>query len=255
MPITRQYRVGCAGKSSRRSNDNPLVKITTMIINAFQKSCDRNPLSPSLDQAQGLNGIPKFNICSWMANLHKNNLDDILFNVGGNYDSLQIRVDVLCKFLTKGEKIRPLVLMDGHGRTLYLIMLNLLRNGFTEEEINGKIKVVDISDGAVMWHERFFPIGVETYQMDIFDAYEIETMINPDTVFYFNFCGIKTEDNCIKCCDIFEANRNVMVSFSMARKAKDCSFIIDLNEYCSRQCKLVDDGRSLSFPTFVNWSD
>lgn len=234
-----------------RSTNNVASRFMVMIINAFQKSNDSNPLSPSLGQAIALDDLSQKDIYEWVEMIEVNELDKYLFSVG-HYNSLVKRVERLCELLTKDGNIKPLVMMDGHGRTLYFIIICLIHMGYTQEDIENKIKVVDIDDGAIMWHEKFFPSGVICDRSNIFDTYEKEMKINPDTVFYFNFCGIKSEENSIKCRQILSTNSNVMLSFSMERAAKTCKYINELQSFCDKNCDLIDDGRRNEFPTYIS---
>ena len=243
-----------AGKTLRQGRSNAHDAVYTILFNAFGQGTEKNPLKPSTHQALALNGFPKMSIFVWYTYININNIDMYLFGVGGHQESLQIRVNALCTMLTKDGKLRPLVMMDGHGRTLYLVIKFLFENGYTEEEINGNIKVVDIDEGAVMWHERFFPSGVETFDIDIFDAYEKQMKINQESVFYFNFCGIKTKENCSKSIKIMRENSNVMLSFSLERNAKHSDHIQELDSFCQRECFSVLDNRQHEFPTYINKS-
>jgi hypothetical protein len=250
MKISKTSSRSCNGACKTKTRSNLATKLNVMIINAFQMGNDSNPLSPSTQQALALKDVSYMSIYEWIEMIEANGLYEHLFSVGHS-DSLAKRVTALCKLLTKDGILRSLVMMDGHGRTLYLVIICLLHMGYTQEDIEGNIKVVDIDDGAVMWHNKFFPRGIESIESDIFDSYKEQMKVNPDTVFYFNFCGIKYEDNCHKVRDIMGINPNIMVSFSMERAAKKCKYIVMLKSYCDKNCVLVDDGNRLDFPTYI----
>jgi len=99
-----------------------------------------------------------------------------------------------CLFLAKASiKTKDIVILDGHGRTLYYLItfLSLLA---PNKEFN--IHIPDIDEYSYRWHQLFFPqdsiFKIKNYLGDIFSI----SKWPKTSVVYFNFCGIgKSENN------------------------------------------------------------
>lgn len=250
-PVTRR---------SRTTMDDQ-VKI---VIRALVEGTDgANPLSPSTQQAIMLarEGYRKPRLIRWMRMIDPEYGGLALYMFQDGYiDSLTIRVAALCDKIARYGQLQPLVMLDGHGRTLFLVIRNLISRGFSPEDIAGKITLVDSSEGAAMWHRAFVPDEIEKIEEDVFETYWRDRLSNPErgTFFYFNFCGIgngeseeRTKEKCDMLMQIMDVDSEVMLSFSLARAAKVSAPIQELKAFCDSDCELVDDGRGEDFPTYI----
>lgn len=170
-----------------------------------------NPFIPSCQASQALKHFPKMDIEMWHNFIR--HTSTVLRGLKGSADmeSIRRRARALANISIVDEVLQPIVLLDGHGRVLYSLIRSLYRRGIPFSEMAGKITVVDKSLGSHMWHQAFFPIGVECVEGDIID----HVKENPNTIVYFNFCGIGSMDTVQRLFELLptRASRTTLLSF------------------------------------------
>jgi hypothetical protein len=198
---SHRYRPRRAGR--RRGPLDPVqlfMQLVGAIVNAFSLDGDavggvENPLMPSCQQAQRLPAeCRQMDIESWYSMIrYQPDVSNQLFRHGHN-ESLRHRARGLAQMMTQGERLRSVVIMDGHGRFLYDLIRALRKQGVTFAQMDGLITVVDNAEGPHMWHEAFFPKGVNSVYEDIVDY----VRVHPDHIAYLNFCGIGSMDTSVR---------------------------------------------------------
>ena len=142
----------------------------------------------------------------------------------GFYDSLIERTRQLAEWMLRPDgMIRPIILMDGHGRTVFCLISALLDLGVLFEAMVNKIIVIELDECVHEWHTKFLPEGVISINDDIFrimndimcegitirpiesrndfcwvsgSNYGVVTLNWPsEIVLYANFCGILQEES------------------------------------------------------------
>lgn len=219
---------GCGKTQKRRSpRYNPLSKHQKM-AEIMREACSHNensnPLKPSSGQVMKLikcgYNFNDMTIETWYHFLKENLLIDQLFTVRGGSTkkvSLTIRCQKLAKMLANSDgSMKHCYMMDGHGRTLFMLVEALLLSGISFEEMEGKIHVVDIDEYSHQWHMHAFPKGIDSIQSNIFHL-----EIPKSAILYLNFCGI---GGCIEQTKSTILNRfhnTTMLSLSITKRFDD----------------------------------
>ncbi len=139
--------------------------------------------------------FPHFNMKQWIYLMNFNNSYTNLFIDGDKKIDLINRVRLIFKEMYM-RKSTNIVVFDGHGRTIFLLIQFMYAYNY---EFN--IKVYEILKGTYSWHVDFFPsepnetgkrlINIEgDIQNLINGTYEDITLNLTDTLVYLNFCGI-----------------------------------------------------------------
>lgn len=103
------------------------------------------------------------------------------------------RVIVLIHRIVMDGSITSVILLDGHGRTLYLLLQGLkICEDLIEPErlaqLKQNITVVEATDEVQEFHENCFPTEVTCVQSDVFD--HLAGVNFDSTLVYLNFCGL-----------------------------------------------------------------
>ena len=126
------------------------------------------------------------------------------------------RVTSIYHHLRKNKHVNKVILMDGPGRIVSKLKLELNR---LNREVD--IHVVDIDPIAVEWHNLFFPKEITGEIKDILKVIHDQDTTENKTFIYLNFCGISGTLNTLPKTGIsdFIAKLNqindVMISFSV----------------------------------------
>jgi len=108
----------------------------------------------------------------------------------------------IVNYIIQNPNINNLVLLDGHGRTIALIVYLLQSLSSRMEQRNLDIIIFEIDEITHEWHTEFFPTNREligsfnvqlvNFYNDILDPSIIntDTLRNNDTLIYYNFCAI-----------------------------------------------------------------
>ena len=103
------------------------------------------------------------------------------------------RVIVLVQRIVMDNSITSVILLDGHGRTLYLLLQGLkICEDLIEPErlaqLKQNITVVEATDAVQEFHENCFPNEVTCVQSDVFT--HLRGINFDSTLVYLNFCGL-----------------------------------------------------------------
>ncbi len=144
------------------------------------------------------------------------------------------RAKAIANLMAGGEARRiddqrtTIILMDGHGRFLYLLMKEL--QTISEELLNRcKFFVYDINATVTEWHKKFFPRSCTSKTLNILNMNPLELVDpNPESernlknILYLNFCGIGPQKNKVSLAQFLEklsfARTYVYISFLNARR-------------------------------------
>lgn len=95
-------------------------------------------------------------------------------------DHVQRAKELVNSLVMTGSNV--LALMDGHGRIIWQVLIELKTRGLN---INAyRFQIYDIDDDVNAWHYRFLPASCEIIPEDIL------IQSNYPQVVYFNFCGL-----------------------------------------------------------------
>jgi hypothetical protein len=130
----------------------------------------------------------------WINHLTAHN---VLFCRWGTLPDLLERCVALIMELVNANK-RTIITMDGHGRTVYMLIALIQYVRMTYGVLTEPVRIVicEIDDTVQRWHEQFFPIHQEPLDgiQIIAQKINILTSITPDdlvnSVIYYNFCSL-----------------------------------------------------------------
>lgn len=216
-------------ESERRRSKRGIIDFYANLVKIILTSCGMIPTSHQvfeLKDAKKIWMIPMMNNMTMTEWYYSEFICDGLFSQEQfirKKESLRIRTENLVSFLFKkyGPDLCPIVMMDGHGRTLYMFIDSYKRklenSGYSSVEVEKKINnleitIVDIDEHSHEWHKEFFPVKVKSKKIDVFEFINTQPS---DTFFYLNFCGAKNvQDQTIALIKRFETeNRSIAVSF------------------------------------------
>lgn len=208
----------------------------------------------------------------------------------GFYDSLIERTRHLANWMIRPDgMIRPIILMDGHGRTVFCLISALLNLGVSFEAMINKIIVIELDEWVHEWHTKFLPEGVISIRDDIFHIMNdimcggitIRPYMSPkdfcwisgndegvvtitsvsDVVLYANFCGILQQDSNLDNLRKYIFDRikhtltpSTMLSFSVVRGAGEGRVKV-LHDELSGNFPQIDLERKDEFVSFVMFSE
>ena len=185
--------------------------------------------------------------------------------------------------------IRPIVLMDGHGRTVFCLISALLDLGVSFEAMINKIIVIELDEWVHEWHTKFLPEGVISIRDDIFHimndimyggitigptespndfcwipgSHEGVVTLNcpSEIVLYANFCGILQEESNLHNLRKYmfdwmkeTLTPSAMLSFSVVRGAGEGRVKV-LHDELSGNFPQIDLERKDEFVSFVMFSE
>lgn len=265
---------------AKRTRNSGMTEIE-IVICAFARdtSAVEGPFVPSTQQALALENFPKKTIEDWWHFMHHDAIENALWYGHDTKESLKIRTEYIAKMMIQGDgTLRHIVFLDGHGRTLLLLIDALLEKGVPFSAMDNVFTVVEQTEGGQMWHERFFPQGISCIYGDIFGVidgtyeppdespvtspvglFDEESddedctsapmeeeklpipVVDDTTVVYLNFCGIAKALTQTCLCLYERPSKTTVVSYSYSRAARVDGCAVHEFHGIMSECELVDD--------------
>jgi hypothetical protein len=184
-----EYIANLQALNARKILRNTLGKIgdvrpSTSTVTKYRENCKERNYDPAFIHNN-------FNAERWM----KSNLGMFICNVKNRkqLDNLAKRVIVNILRIVTDNSITHILMMDGHGRTLYLTLkfLYICRELIEPDRFNqliNNIYVAEITDSVHEFHEYCFPTEINCVKNDVFNV--IATLPLDNTLIYLNFCGL-----------------------------------------------------------------
>lgn len=186
-----------------------------------------NPLQPSKEQVevlklfrqwfkfdemkleQWLNLVNKLSFCKLSSK--KDEFDDA-DHVEMKDSDYRNRAETICRvwlgYNDKSKESKALLLMDGHGRMIRYLIMELLRK---KRQANMEMCVIDLDPYVTEWHKLFFP----KYLVRTLPEGNVFNYVNDVKYLpYLNFCGITS---CIG--ELASIRQSFFLSYSTARSA------------------------------------
>ncbi len=184
-----------------------------------------NPLQPSEDQVKMLES--NSDISNFLNNLEPSKWLEVMkpFKDYLYMDKASIKIsdqEERAKYIAnkiKRDKIKNLVMMDGHGR-MYFSILSELKTYINQVNIT----LVDTNATVNNWHKLFFSNKVNCVERNIYDIKPSDSVDN-STLIYMNFCGIggmngqKMLAEYLNSVQLKNKIQHIILSFSTARGA------------------------------------
>lgn len=159
------------------------VRPSRSSITALQKSARLRKKDP--------NFIRNLNIDDWL----DSKIGAFLINVKNQdqVNNLLKRVIQLLYRIVFDSTITSIVMLDGHGRTLYFLLEALkisktLIEPQRYDQLKQNITIIEATDDVQEFHQMTFPNEVSCVKNDVFDY--LQNVDFSSTLVYLNFCGL-----------------------------------------------------------------
>lgn len=206
------------GKYSTRGNSSKYNKIVIGLRNSLSLNKNKIPQGEQLKECPDLSNLT---IKEWYKLIKKNKIYTILKS---NIESLHTRAQIISRHMIEDDyrKLKPIYLMDGHGRFVHILIDKLHKIGIPFSNFIQKINVIDNGNDCDTkdnfqhkFHEKIFPSGINSIDENI-----LNMKMEKGSVVYLNFCGITSQINdVVKFINKNKNNYKIFISFSTNRKA------------------------------------